>query len=291
MARSQRTAGYLLLAAAAAALLQLSSAAAFRCPSKIDARRPLPTRVALSYGSTPPRFLFQPQLLLFMSSDKDNDDDDDAASNNLPGMSEAFRQLESLDSLFDPEEYIPAPDKIDVEAVLDREASTLLQGAKAVEVAPEQDFAVYRNMMEELEQNEDAEAYAELLDELGNSSLQTDDTYSQVLTELGGTRPAAVGTKTASNKVDATPSILSSDASKEQFMEEALQEALKEVKVNNPRLTDSILDNKEIMREIESIFDQGNEKLIASLEEIRIEQVRMYVRCVHACLCLIDRRE
>jgi hypothetical protein len=49
---------------------------------------------------------------------------------------------------------------------------------------------------------------------------------------------------------------------------------LKEVKVNNPSISKSILDDKEIMKEIEVIFERGNEKLMASLEEIRTEQVR-----------------
>ena len=65
-------------------------------------------------------------------------------------------------------------------------------------------------------------------------------------------------------------------------MQDALQEALQQVKVNNPRMSDSILDDQEIMREIEGIFEQGNEKLMASLEEIRREQVRGFV-CLVFC--------
>jgi hypothetical protein len=49
---------------------------------------------------------------------------------------------------------------------------------------------------------------------------------------------------------------------------------MKEVKLNNPSIAESILDDKEIMKEIEVIFERGNEKLMASLEEIRKEQVR-----------------
>jgi hypothetical protein len=67
----------------------------------------------------------------------------------------------------------------------------------------------------------------------------------------------------------------------EEFMNQALDEALKEVKVNKPSSVDSILDDKEIMQEIGAIFERGNDKLMESLEEMRREQVRL---CALACL-------
>lgn len=228
------------------------------------------------------------------ASTNDGDDVDDS---NLkqPGMAKAFRLLESLDSLDDPEEYIPAPEKINVDAVLDRESLK----DTGVEVAPEKEMAVYIEMVEELEHNDDAEAYAELLEEMGSSVMRTgDDTYSQVLSDLGGTRPAtkkAAGNVAENDDSAPSPPVLSSDvsseASAEQLMENALQEALREVKVNNPRLSASLLDDREIMREIEGIFNQGNERLIANLEDIRREQVQWCRltrwRCARA-VCIDD---
>jgi hypothetical protein len=188
-------------------------------------------------------------------------------------MAEAFRQLGALNSLDDPEEYVPAPAKIHV-------ADVNVSLSSSSNISPEQDFVVYKGMVEELENDQDASAYSEVLDELGGSALQTDDTYTQVITELGGAaavkqRPKEV--PKASNREDEVFVVSSApaEATNEQILEDALKEALAEVHLNNPRISDmSILDDKEIMREIEAVFDQGNAKLLESLEEVRREQVR-----------------
>lgn len=226
------------------------------------------------------------------------------SNNNNPGMEEAFRELEALTSLDDPEDYVPAPQRIAkpndiLRSSTSRSISTesdnntdinseglLLQLDEYKPSSMEQDFAVYKSMAEEIEQDEQAIAYAEVLTELGDSALQgkSDDTYSQVLMDLGGSPSTAAAAAAAKPSSDESASadesfIVSSSTSTEQFMNEALKEAMNEVKVNNPRIlsdsggSDNVLDNKEIMREIEEIFGEGNKKLLASLEEIRMEQV------------------
>ena len=68
----------------------------------------------------------------------------------------------------------------------------------------------------------------------------------------------------------------------QKFMDKAIEEALKEAKERNSDVEttigdkESFLDNKEIMKEIENIFDKANEELLNSLDEIRAEQVRAY---------------
>ena len=42
------------------------------------------------------------------------------------------------------------------------------------------------------------------------------------------------------------------------------------------------------MKEIESIFERGNEKLVASLEDIRREQVRLFMIIVFALGFVVD---
>jgi hypothetical protein len=67
------------------------------------------------------------------------------------------------------------------------------------------------------------------------------------------------------------------DTNDEEFMNQAINEALKEAKEQNSDVDidkESLLDNKEIMSEIEKIFDRANEQLLQGLEEIRSEQVR-----------------
>lgn len=247
----------------------------------------------------------------YAKNDSGEDEENDCSSQQQPGMDEAFRLLDSMLRSMDDDEPPPLPatassetdkqqrplnaavNKIDVTA-LDRSALVLESSSVVQSVSPEKEIAVYKLMMEELEQNVDAEAYAEVLDDLG-STVMKDDVYSQVLTDLLGATskrptpatpaPIAAATTTVSDP----PSILSgttssSSPSTEQFMQVALQEALQQVRVNNPRMNDSILDDKEIMKEIEGIFEQGNEKLMASLEEIRQEQVRGCAVCLYVVL-------
>jgi hypothetical protein len=205
--------------------------------------------------------------IVFAKSQKKDEDSD-----NAPGMAEAFRQLDALNSLDDPEEYVPAPAKIHVVDV-----NVSLPSSS---ISPEQDFVVYKDMVQELESDQDASAYSEVLDELGGSALQTDDTYSQVMVELGGAAVVKQRPKELSETSDGHDDVvlISSsleEASNEQILEDALKEALSEVHLNNPRISDmSILDDKEIMREIEAVFDAGNAKLLESLDEVRREQVR-----------------
>lgn len=69
--------------------------------------------------------------------------------------------------------------------------------------------------------------------------------------------------------------------SNEQLLDDALKEALNEVQLNNPQLNErSILNDKEMMQEIEDIFDRGNAQLIEGLDEIRREQVRSIFVCI-----------
>jgi hypothetical protein len=213
---------------------------------------------------------------IFFAKSPNEDEDAEKAL----GMAEAFRQLEALDSLDDPEEYVPAPAKIHVVDVNISSSSS----SSSSSISPEQDFVLYKDMVQELEDNQVAVAYSEVLEELGGSSLQTNDTYSQVITELGGAfvmkqRPKdATIPKTPDTIGDdvnlISPRQTTSDVTSEQILEDALKEALADVQLNNPRISDtSILDEKEIMREIEAVFDQGNAKLLESLEEVRREQV------------------
>ena len=62
-------------------------------------------------------------------------------------------------------------------------------------------------------------------------------------------------------------------------MNQALQEALKEAKSKTPEELASIdpLDDEDMMDEIRNVFDRANDELLASLEDIRKEQVRFYI--------------
>jgi hypothetical protein len=189
------------------------------------------------------------QIVMRAQSDDGEGDDEESV---VPGMADAFRKLGDLDSLGEGEENAETNLPAASEPTKKPTFSSPDDPLPAAEPAPpEQEVQMYKAMVKELEQQNE------------------DDLYSNVLADMGGSVP----------KEPASPIndvILKSDTTlgeTEEFMNQALQEAMKEVKVNNPSIAESVLDDKEIMKEIEKIFERGNEKLMASLEEIRQEQV------------------
>jgi hypothetical protein len=201
-------------------------------------------------------------------SNDNNDEDDDDETCPKPGMAEAFRQLDALDSLL----ATPVPPPMPKKALPKIDPP-------AVQAPPmEQQVQLYSEMVQELEEKDETGLYTDVLQDLGGS-LSTSNT---------ATKPSAPSTTTTT--VTTTPTIAtaswlddwgttpptessSSNPSTDRFMEQALREAIKEVQLNNPQVSKSILNDQEIMAEIEAIFDAGNEKLMESLEEIRQEQV------------------
>jgi hypothetical protein len=190
------------------------------------------------------------QIVMRARSDNgDADGDEDNAI--VPGMADAFRQLGDLDSLGDGEEAKPASQPIK-KATLSSPDESL----PSVEPAPpEKEVQMYKAMVKDLEQQNE------------------DDLYSNVLADMGGSAGPKEPQASPTTSVDVIESGTTLGET-DDFMNQALNEAMKEVKLNNPSIAESILDDKEIMKEIEVIFERGNEKLMASLEEIRKEQVR-----------------
>jgi hypothetical protein len=120
---------------------------------------------------------------------------------------------------------------------------------------PEKEVQMYKAMVQDLEQQSEDDLYSNVLADMGGSSGVPKEPASPI---------------TSVEVINSEPTV----GETEDFMNQALNEAMKEVKLNNPSIAASILDDKEIMKEIEVIFERGNEKLMASLEEIRQEQVR-----------------
>jgi len=179
---------------------------------------------------------------------KDDDDDEEEATE--PGMADAFRQLDALESLDNASSAAPQTSK---DAAKGFQKPAMDAKTPTVEKAsPEKEAQLYSEMVKELEETDE------------------DSLYSDVLSEMGGSAP----NPKSSPKLDVKPDAPApSENDTEEFMNQALEQAMKEVKLNNPSVADSILDDKEIMKEIEAIFERGNEKLLESLEEIRKEQV------------------
>jgi hypothetical protein len=193
---------------------------------------------------------------IVMRAKKDDDEEDDDEDSVVPGMADAFRQLGDLDSLGDvnvAETNLPASSKPIEKATFSSPDDPL----PSVEPAPpEKEVQMYKAMVQDLEQQSEDDLYSNVLADMGGSS--------------GGVPEEPASPITSVEVIQSEPTV----GETEEFMNKALNEAMKEVKLNNPSIAASILDDKEIMKEIEVIFERGNEKLMASLEEIRQEQVR-----------------
>lgn len=205
-------------------------------------------RVPTRRGLLASRIVNTRRVPLSLNAKEDSEDSEDVDA----GMAEAFRQLDSLDSLGesdDADSASPLPDGI---AKVD--TTELEEASSTQDLSPEKEVQMYKNMMES-----DLEGQSE------------DDLYSDVLKDMGAN--AEKTPKSARLSVDQA-TLTPNEEDTEEFMNQALEEAVKEVNVNNPSISKSVLDDKEIMKEIEEIFERGNEKLMESLEEIRQEQVR-----------------
>ena len=199
----------------------------------------------------------------------DNDDDDD--DTRAPGMEEAFRELDNLveskgEDAGQASTTTPpsSPISADKDVVPDTTTTQAL--------TPEREAGMYTKLMEDLEVTDDDELYSDVMAELGGDSSEgrkpAPASSSSSMQSLVDSTTTAGGTNMASSKADM-----------DKFMDEALSEALKEVKLKSSESlsSESILNDDKIMKEIEAIFDRGNEQLMESLEEIRQEQVRQNI--------------
>ena len=174
--------------------------------------------------------------------DKDDDDDNEPAL----GMDAAFEKLDSLSSLDDaPSRKPPKTD-------------TPLSTSTSSSLPLEKEIEVYKNLMGESESKQDV--------------------YSNVLADMVTTdKDDAAG----DNPNEGTTPSSSSSVLDDPAMQQALADAMQQVSSKNPQASSAALNDEEIMKEIKAIMERGNAKLLASLEEIRQEQVRA---CMHACV-------
>ena len=175
----------------------------------------------------------------------------DEEMNFGPGMEDAFKELESLSSLGgdSPSEKPQEKEEAFASAMEGLDLKDILSKAEAkVGSSPESDFELYKDMASELD-------VASSEEDLIAADFKND-------LELAESKEAGI------------PAI-----DTEKFMDKAINEAINDAKeqdnsVNVDDAKEAFLDNKEIMSEIEKIFDKANDDLMEELEEIRAEQVR-----------------
>jgi hypothetical protein len=204
----------------------------------------------------------------FVKSNRKNKSNNSNDDESGPGMNDAFRQLEKLQSLDD-----------------DSLLSALLSSDDNKDDGDDDDDSKSR---EQLKKKRKDEAFAQAMKELNLKDMLESPVPSTPESEVELYKDMASELSAASSEEDMIADLKSDlileeelissslDAKNEEFMNQAIQEALQEAKEQNPDVSvnkESLLDNKEIMSEIEKIFDKANDKLLEGLEEIRAEQV------------------
>lgn len=187
-------------------------------------------------------------------------DESDSDDKGQKGMAEAFEALGALSSLDDggddQQATDPTPDTVDFDG------------------APEDEMQMYKKMYNELDQQGDKGVYESLREELGGGSAggapyssieEAIDREEAILNDADGIGSLA---DADDDVLIASPNIGEPDMDK--FMEAAVAEALEEARSQSPDVPMSITDDKELMKEINDIFDKANEKLLASVEEMKV---------------------
>jgi hypothetical protein len=192
-------------------------------------------------------------------------------------MNEAFRQLDALDSLFDDDDDKNKKSSNNSEKVqLDQEAKAAFGDAEKASL--EDEAKLFSSMLQDSEQDE-SELYSNVMKDMGGTPKeQSGDNNNKKKEPSVIVQDVIRGNALGNDGKDLLKDSNISIEDKEQFLNQAIQEAMDEASKMSPEskksLGDNILDDEEIMKEIEEIFEKGNEKLLASLEEIRQEQVR-----------------
>ena len=226
------------------------------------------TSTSLSLSSSPLLSLRQRKrqqqqrvVQLFASSSKDDD------SSGGAGMEDAFRELEALQSLDEPERpkekpkekdeaFAKAMGNLDLKDILSKVDDDNDDDSKTKTPSLESELEIFKDMASELELASEKEEL--IVADFKSDLLLADDDDIDIDIDNDGV-PAF---------------------DTEKFMDQAIEEALKEAKERNSDVEqiigdkDAFLDNKEIMSEITKIFDVANDELLEGLEEIRTEQVR-----------------
>jgi hypothetical protein len=225
--------------------------------------------------------LGEPRLLLLqLQLSKSDEDDDVETRGTAPGMKDAFRQLEALKSIGDLDSIESSSKDESSSAFTKSMITTPIQPPSETTVplaetaSPEQQIQVYTEMVKELEQQDQEDLYSDILVGMGVGDPTTIASKSKtLLSSLSGEY----------NNVASSSSVLETSDT-EEFMNQALQEALQEAAANRDKatsaagssgssMTESVLNDKEIMKEIELIIERGNDQLMESIEEMRAEQV------------------
>jgi hypothetical protein len=215
-----------------------------------------------------------------LNSRRNDDDGADGSAESEIGMDRAFEQLDSLpSSLFEDDSGEGPGRKSTVDEKLIAPTDLVIEQNTP---ALEEQVSLYKGMMEEVEKKGEDDLYSDMLaDMLEGSDIASTSSKQQQ-------RQA----KKEAPEEDEQPSLLSALLSAQQqatdtkpkTTDELIDNVLHEVfqEINKPGtsatgetttpLVSELQNDQSLRKEIEAIFERGNEQLLQSLEEMRQEQ-------------------
>lgn len=234
----------------------------------------------------------------------EEEDGDPLLDDQREGMADAFSALDSL-SADDFDDLRPPSSTAETGATegFDMEASSQLFADMQIELSTRGEEGVYEDMLGDLSgddptassaEEDEATELRQALDEAAEGAAVLDDADG-----LGNLASAAGEVATPLTTADVSTDILTQDiapaVSMEEFMSSAVQEAVEAIE-NTPeassasstsssssaegvgrtediaRATEELLENAELRKEIEDIFDRAGDQLRSELDAIKQEQ-------------------
>jgi len=192
-----------------------------------------------------------------------NNKNDDVEDDEREGMNDAFSALDALEGLGDSPEDFPSSYADSLNSDNNDDSSKFMN----------EELKLYSEMFSELSDKSEDEVYGDILDEMSTSANSNNPEINQQQAEQS----------VEITETEVSQETLFDQQSQDDFMNRAITEAMEEAtRLNNnpdnaiassdPVVPDNILQDEEMMKEIEMIFEKANEKLLASVNDIREEQ-------------------
>jgi len=237
------------------------------------------------------------QPITALNANNNEDDEDDSFNNDQrEGMADAFASLDGLTA-----------DDFDDLRPLSSTATTDITSSSNVDM--EESAKMFMEMQSELSTKGEEGVYDDILGDLSNPNINSSDggevtSLDQALDDAVDVLNDADGLGTTADEqpltttADVTTDVLTQDIkpsmSMDEFMSSAIQEAVEAVSdideessevvsssgepgrtSDIAKTTEQLLEDEELRREIESIFDKAGDKLRLEVEAMKKEQVRI----------------
>ncbi|KAL3795271.1 hypothetical protein HJC23_008356 [Cyclotella cryptica] len=209
-------------------------------------------------------------------------DSDPPASDQREGMADAFAAFDSLtsDDLIDDGHSASSPESSSSgDKVIDLSDSSLLIDVQDIEEEDQVQKEIYSDMLADVpdysgdvDQTATKEAIAQLQKVL-DDAVARDTAKTAVLNDVDGigNNIEKQGLTTADITRDILNQEIEPSLSMQDFMSSAVQEAMTEIEGEAPNAR-SLMEDSELRKEIEEIFDRAAEKLKSEVEEMKREQ-------------------